>query len=55
MESRVVRDVPELFGEFCAKRFSLLWRGHRDGVRALDFYSHCDGYTNTLTVILNTD
>jgi hypothetical protein len=33
----------------------LLWRGSRDGFRASDFHSHCDGYANTLTLIQDTN
>jgi hypothetical protein len=29
-----------------------LWRGSRDGFRARDFHSRCDGHANTLTLIV---
>jgi hypothetical protein len=32
-------------------RFSLLWRGSRDGFAARDFHRRCDGKSPTLTVI----
>jgi hypothetical protein len=42
------------FTEFRGKRFSLLWRGSRDGFGAEAFHGRCDGHANTLTVILDT-
>jgi hypothetical protein len=35
-------------------RFSLLWRGSRDGFAARDFHRRCDGRSPTLTVIRDT-
>jgi hypothetical protein len=35
-------------------RFSLLWRGSRDGFRARDFHRCCDAQSHTLTVIRDT-
>jgi hypothetical protein len=55
LDSLVVSDFPEIFPEFRGKRFSVLWRGSRDGFRAGDFHGRCDGHANTLTVILDTD
>jgi hypothetical protein len=52
--SRIVADFPPLFEEFGAKRWTLLWRGSRDGFGAVEFHSRCDGHPNTLTVILDT-
>jgi hypothetical protein len=53
--SAIVPDFPELFEDFKGKRFTLLWRGSRDGFGVRDFHSHCDGHANTLTVILDTN
>jgi hypothetical protein len=53
--SGIVSDFPNLFANFKQKRFTLLWRGTRDGFRARDFHSRCDGHPNTLTVILDTN
>jgi hypothetical protein len=53
--SAIVSDFPEIFAEFRGKRFSLLWRGGRDGFRTRDFHRRCDGHANTLTVILDTN
>jgi hypothetical protein len=52
--SLIVADFPALFAEFCGKRFTLLWRGGRDGFRARDFHARCDGHANTLTFIEDT-
>jgi hypothetical protein len=52
--SVIVPDFPEIFAEFREKRFSLLWRGGRDGFCADDCHHRCDGHVNTLTLILNT-
>jgi hypothetical protein len=53
-DSRIISDVPDIFAEFQEKRFSLLWRGSRDGFTAKAFHRRCDGRGNTLTVILDT-
>jgi hypothetical protein len=56
--SASVSDFPEIFAEFRGQQFSLLWRGSRDGFRdfrARDFHVRCDGHSNTLTVILDTN
>jgi hypothetical protein len=55
IESLIVSDFPEIFAEFRGKRFSLLWRGGRDGFGAADFHGRCDGHGNTLSVILDTN
>jgi hypothetical protein len=53
-DSLVVSDFPALFAEFHGRRFSLLWRGSRNGFNSRDFHGRCDGHANTLTVILDT-
>jgi hypothetical protein len=53
--SLIISDFPAIFAEFRWRKFSLLWRGSRDGFRASDFHDRCDGHANTLTVILDTD
>jgi hypothetical protein len=52
--SLIVADFPALFAEFGGKRFTLLWRGSRDGFGAADFHGRCDGHANTLTLIEDT-
>jgi hypothetical protein len=53
--SVIVPDFPKLFEDFKKEKFTLLWRGSRDGFDARDFHSRCDGHANTLTVILDTN
>jgi uncharacterized protein YdcH (DUF465 family) len=53
-DSRIISQFPEIFTEFRWNRFSLLWRGSRDGFEAKEFHRRCDGHANTLTVILDT-
>jgi hypothetical protein len=52
--SLIVAGCPVLFGEFRGKRFTLLWRGSRDGFGAGDFHGRCDDHANTLTLIEDT-
>jgi hypothetical protein len=52
-DSVIVSGFPEIFAEFKEKKFTLLWRGSRDGFGAGEFHKRCDGHTNTLTVILD--
>jgi hypothetical protein len=44
-----------IFEDFKQQKFSLLWRGSRDGFKAQQFHTFCDGHPNTLTLILDTD
>jgi hypothetical protein len=53
--SLIVSQFPALFAEFRGKRFSLLWRGSRDGFGADNFHGCCDGHANTLTFIEDTE
>jgi hypothetical protein len=52
--SLIVADFPALFAEFRGKRFTMLWRGSRDGFGAREFHSRCDGHAPTLTLIQDT-
>jgi hypothetical protein len=54
-DSQIISDFPEIFAEFGGKRFSVLWRGSRDGFKAKEFHRRCDGHANTLTVVLDTN
>jgi hypothetical protein len=54
-DSRIISDFPEIFAEFRGKQISFLWRGSRDGFKAKEFHRRCDGHSNTLTVILDTE
>jgi hypothetical protein len=53
--SLIVADFPALFAQFRGKRFTLLWRGSRDGFGASDFHCRCDSHAPTLTLIQDTD
>jgi hypothetical protein len=50
-DRRIVSAISEAFSEFRGKKFSLLWRGTRDGFQVERFHERCDGHGNTLTVI----
>jgi hypothetical protein len=52
--SVIVPDFPKLFEDFKDQKFTLLWRGSRDGFKAKTLHRHCDWQPNTLTVILDT-
>jgi hypothetical protein len=54
-DSQILFDLPDIFAEFKMKRFSLLWRGGRDGFGAQEFHRRCNRRANTLTVILDTE
>jgi hypothetical protein len=54
-DSRIISGTPELFSEFRGKQMELLWRGSRDSFRASEFHRRCDGHSNTLSVILDSD
>jgi hypothetical protein len=53
LDSRIISNFPEIFAEF--RKFSLLWRGSRDGFKKEEFHRRCDDHPNTLTVILDTN
>jgi hypothetical protein len=53
--SKIISELPKILAEFRGKKFSLLWRGSRDGFRAADFHRLCDGHANTLTLVKDTN
>jgi hypothetical protein len=55
LDSLAMDDFPAIFEDFKDKKFTLLWRGSRDGFKAEQFHRRCDGHANTLVVILDTD
>jgi hypothetical protein len=55
LDSAIISDFPDIFAEFRGKKFSLLWRGGRDGFGLRDFHGRCDGHANTLTLIGDTE
>jgi hypothetical protein len=52
--SLIVSEYPPLFAEFRMKRWTVVWRGSRDGFTAKEFHRRCNGHANTLTLILDT-
>jgi hypothetical protein len=54
LDSQIITNFPKIFAEFRQRRFSLLWRGSRDGFGSTEFHRRRDGHANTLTVILDT-
>jgi hypothetical protein len=55
ISSKIISSIPEIFSVLGDKRFHLLYRGSRDGFRATDFHSRCDGHANTVTLISSTN
>jgi hypothetical protein len=54
LDSLIISDFLAIFAEFRGKRFSVLWRGSRDGFRASQFRRRSAGQPNTLPVIVDT-
>jgi hypothetical protein len=54
LDSVIVTNFPQLFADFHATRFALLWRGSRDGFGCREFHRLCDQHQNTLTIVLDT-
>jgi hypothetical protein len=52
--STILSDIPTPLKQFERKKWTLLYRGSRDGFGCSDFHSKCDGHSNTVTVILTT-
>jgi hypothetical protein len=55
LDSLIISDFPAIFADFRTKKFSLLWRGSRDSFKSASFHGRCDGHSNTLIVILDTN
>jgi hypothetical protein len=54
LESTILQTIPQIFKEFEAKTWRLLYRGTRDGFGAVNFHSKCDEQSHTVTIILTT-
>jgi hypothetical protein len=52
LDSLIAPAFPSFFNE--TVKFTLIYRGSRDGFRAGDFHAKCDGIENTLTIIQTT-
>jgi hypothetical protein len=57
LKSQILKDEPQLLKliELCEfspnDKWTLLYRGCRDGFGAVNFHSRCDGHSNTLTIL----
>jgi hypothetical protein len=54
LESFILQRIPRCLEEFLVKRWTLLYRGSRDGFGAANFHGRCNGQSNTVTVIETT-
>jgi hypothetical protein len=52
IESTILSTLPTVLKQFSSHKWTLLYRGTRDGFRSSNFHSKCDGQSPTLTVIL---
>jgi hypothetical protein len=53
-QSTILHEFPSLLSQFREKKWTLVYRGSREGFGASTFHSKCDGQSNTLTIILST-
>lgn len=51
LDSKYKKDVAKMFGEQKALKFTLLYRGTRDGLDAKSFHAKCDGKGATFTIV----
>ena len=56
IDENLAKKLEELLEqkELNDRNWSLLYQGSRDGFRASDFHSHCNGKPNTLTIVKST-
>ena len=47
-EKEIINEINKLTGK---KIKTLLYRGSKDGFKASDFHSKCDGHSNTITIV----
>jgi hypothetical protein len=52
--SLILPTIPLCLRDLPGKRWTLLYRGSRDGFQGSTFHEKCDGKSNTLTVIETT-
>jgi hypothetical protein len=55
INSVILSNIPIIFDDFENNKFSLLWRGSCHGFSASEFHRRCDGHSNTLIVIMDTN
>jgi hypothetical protein len=50
--STILKVFPSVLRDFRGRKWTLLYRGSRDGFRASNFHGKCDGQSSTVTIIL---
>jgi hypothetical protein len=53
--SAILKTYPSPLRQFSSKKWTLLYRGSRDGFHAANFHKKCDSCANTVTLILSTN
>jgi hypothetical protein len=54
VDSTILLEIPPCLGDFQKKRWTLLYRGSRDGFAASAFHQNCNERSNTIAVIETT-
>jgi hypothetical protein len=54
LESKIVSSIPFILSDFMRKKWTLEYRGSRDGFRGADFHTKCNGRSNTVTFVETT-
>jgi hypothetical protein len=54
VDSLILSHIPSSLKDFQGKKWTLMYRGSRDGFMAANFHGRCDGRPNTLTIIETT-
>jgi hypothetical protein len=54
LTSTILSEIPSVLSGFAKKRWTLHYRGRRDGFKSSDFHAKCDGCVNTVTIIETT-
>jgi hypothetical protein len=54
-QSVILTEIPPFLAELRSTKWTLLYRGTRDGFSSANFHSKCNGQANTVAVILTTN
>jgi hypothetical protein len=49
--SLLISELPEFFGSLAQRKWTLLYRASIHGWRSFDFHDHCDGKSETVTLV----